>query len=74
MDKKYIDAFYVVYQIINLLDEKLYNNIPEKILNKFENMAKMSTSDKVILPYIPLNEQNISYEAKALLKLVYLYL
>lgn len=74
MDKKYIDAFYEVYQIINMLDEKLYVKIPKKIIDKFEKISEMSTSDKVILPYVSLNEQNISYESKALLRLVYLYL
>lgn len=74
MEKKYIDAFYEAYQIINMLDEKLYAKIPQKIIEKFEKMANMSTSDKVILPYISLNEQNISYEGRALLKLISLYL
>lgn len=74
MEKKYIDAFYEAYQIINMLDEKLYAKIPLKIIDKFEKIAKKSNSDKVILPYIPLNEQNISYEGRALLKLIYLYL
>ena len=74
MEKKYIDAFYEVYQIINMLDEKLYNKIPQKIKDKFEKISKMSTSYKVILPYLPLKEQNISHEGKALLRLIYLYL
>ncbi len=74
MEKKYIDAFYEAYQIINMLDEKLYAKIPQKTIDKFEKMANISTSDKVILPYISLNEQNISYEGRALLKLISLYL
>lgn len=74
MEKKYIDAFYEVYQIINLLDNKLYVKIPSKIIDKFEKISKLSTSDKIILPYISLSEQNISYEGKALLKFIYLYL
>jgi len=74
MDKRYVDAFYEVYQIINMLDEKLYVKIPTRIIDKFEKIARTSTSDKVILPYVSLKEQNISYDGRALLKLIYLYL
>jgi len=74
MEKKYIDAFYEANQIINMLDERLYVKIPKKVIDKFEKIANMSTSDKVILPYISLNDQNISYEGRALLKLISLYL
>jgi len=31
-----VDAFYEVYQIINMLDEKLYVKIPTRIIDKFE--------------------------------------
>lgn len=74
MNEKYMNAFNEVYQIINLLDESLYNKIPTKIVKKFESIAKKSNYDKVILPYIPLEKQDILQESKVLLKYINMYL
>lgn len=74
MEERYVNAFYEVYQIINLLDEKLYNKIPPKIVQRFQKIAKKSNSNKVILPNILLSKQELSYESKVLLKLIEIYL
>ena len=74
MEKKYVDAFYEVYQIINLLDEKLYCKIPDKLIQKFRNIAEKSNSNKVILPNVSLSEQELLYESKVLLKFIEMYL
>lgn len=74
MKKNTIDAFYEVYQIINLLDEALYKKIPNQVIEKFRKIAEKSTSNKVILPYISIEEQNILYESKVLLKFIEMYI
>lgn len=74
MEERYVNAFYEVYQIINLLDEKLYCKIPQKIIERFQKIAKKSNSNKVILPNVSLDKQALSYESKVLLKLIEVYL
>lgn len=67
-----IDNFKYVYQILNLLDEKSFSKIPNDVYKKIEKIALKSNKNFDIDKNKKLNEQNIPYEVKVLLKYVYM--
>ncbi len=73
MNIKYKEAANEVIQIINLLEEQEKNKIPPKILSLLEYM-KIKDYNKKIYSDIPLEEQNISAEAKAILAFLLTYM
>ena len=67
-----IDNFKYVYQILNLLDEESFKKIPIDLYDKIEKIAKKSKKTFEIDRTKKLEEQNIPYEVKILLKYVYI--
>lgn len=67
-----VDNFKYVYQILNLLDKKDFDKIPKDLYDKIEKIALKSDKNFEIDKNKSLNEQNIPYEVKVLLKYVYM--
>ena len=72
MEIKYMKAINEVMQVINFLNEDDKKKIPSNLLNFFE--SNQCQSENLIYPGIPLVNQNISEEAKAILTYVNKYL
>ncbi len=66
----YTNAFSEVYTIINILSEKLKKNIPTQLLELIEK-EKNENYDFKYNDSLPIDEQDISSEAKAILTLIY---
>lgn len=67
-----IDNFKYVYQILNELDEKSLKKIPNDLYEKIKKIAEKSDKTFDIDKTKKLEEQNIPYEVKVLLKYVYM--
>ena len=67
-----IDNFKYVYQILNLLDEKSFKQIPKELYEKIKKIAMKSNKNFNIDRTKKLEEQDIPYEVKVLLKYVYI--
>ena len=67
-----IDNFKYVYQILNLLDEKSFKQIPKELYEKIKKIAMKSNKNFNIDRTKKLEEQDIPYEVKMLLKYVYI--
>lgn len=67
-----IDNFKYVYQILNELDKKSLNKIPKDLYEKIKKLAEKSDKTFNIDKNKKLEEQNIPYEVKVLLKYVYM--
>lgn len=67
-----IDNFKYVYQILNLLDEKSFKQIPKELYEKIKKIAMKSNKNFNIDRAKKLEEQDIPYEVKMLLKYVYI--
>ena len=67
-----IDNFKYVYQILNELDKKSLNQIPKDLYEKIKKLAEKSDKTFNIDKNKKLEEQNIPYEVKVLLKYVYM--
>ena len=67
-----IDNFKYVYQILNELDEKSFNKIPKDLYEKIERLASKSNKTFKIDKTKKLEEQDIPYDVKVLLKYVYM--
>lgn len=72
MDIKYQKAINEVMQVINYLNEKDRNKIPNNLINYFE--ANQCVSENKIYPDVPFVDQNISVEGQALLTYINKYL
>ena len=66
----YTNAFSEVYTIINILSEKLKKNIPTQLLELIEK-ERNENYDFKYNDSLPIDEQDISSEAKAILTLIY---
>ena len=67
-----IDNFKYVYQILNELDKKSLNKIPKDLYEKIKKLAEKSNKTFEIDKTKKLEEQNLPYEVKVLLKYVYM--
>ena len=66
----YTNAFSEVYTIINILSEELTKNIPTQLLELIEKERNENYNFKYN-DSLPIDEQDISSEAKAILTLIY---
>ena len=66
----YTNAFSEVYTIINILSEELTKNIPTQLLELIEK-ERNKDYDFKYNDSLPIDEQDISSEAKAILTLIY---
>lgn len=72
MDIKYQKAINEVMQLVGYFNEEEKSKIPTNLLNFFEK--NQVQSENIVYPDIPLTDQNISNEAKALLTYMNKYL
>lgn len=71
MEKKYADSYQEVWEILKHISKEKYQKIPKKIIKRLRNNRNIESGFEYN-PELSIEQQIISYDAKIILKIIFI--